>query len=34
MSHWMSSMTIVRNDYNHGDSNHNGICKYGHGYES
>jgi len=23
----------VRNDYNHENKNHNGICDWGHGYE-
>lgn len=27
-------MIIVKNDCNHGDSNHNGICNWGHGYDS
>jgi hypothetical protein len=30
---WIFLMIIVKNDCNHGDSNHNGICNWGHGYD-
>jgi hypothetical protein len=26
-------MTMLRNDYNHENKSHNGICDWGHGYD-